>query len=361
MPTLLTPPNPAPVEEQPAKIKVSAGRYGELDHHELVRLLDSLDDDRSRSRFRESIYISLLFYCVLAWFVLYGPRVLWHTPQVVPVATDDKKHEMTYLETPSNLSKLIPKDAKKISDKTAVAQTAHPTQQKLTPEELEAMRRAGHPSPAPAPSAKPLPPTPQPQQAQAAPAPQPKPLPQVAQTRPQPNPNIPDAPRPSPSLKPNFGSAQSPGDSIAEAARDAALARGTGQGGEEGAGATPRHIGTNTGAEILSDTLGVDFGPYIKRLLAMVRASWIPLIPEETRPPLSKEGSTLIRFTIQKDGTLSFMHLDASTHDEAIDRAAWGGIKGVGQYPPLPPDFKGQELDLRIQFNIKQYRRNSAE
>ena len=51
MPTLLTPPNPAPVEEQPAKIKVSAGRYGELDHHELVRLLDSLDDDRSRSRF----------------------------------------------------------------------------------------------------------------------------------------------------------------------------------------------------------------------------------------------------------------------------------------------------------------------
>ena len=329
MPTLEIPPNPAPVDERPAKLKVSAGRFGELDHHELVRLLDTLDDDRSRSRFRESIYISLLFYVIVGWFVLYGPKVLWHTPQVIPVATDDKKHELTYLDTPSNLSKLIPKEAKHISDKTAVAQTAHPIPDKT----LEATRRAGEPAPAP----KPLPATPQPQQ---APAPQaqapaqptpPQPRPQVAQ-------NIPDAPRPSPSARPNFSTPQSPGDSIAQAAHDAAV--GHGAGGEEGTADNPHRTAANTGYEILSDTQGVDFGPYIKRLLGMVKAAWIPLLPEETHPPLNKKGVTLIRFTIQKDGTLSFMHLDGSTHDEAIDRAAWGGIRSNGVFPPLPPQLQ---------------------
>jgi TonB family protein len=76
------------------------------------------------------------------------------------------------------------------------------------------------------------------------------------------------------------------------------------------------------------------------------------LIPEETRPPLNKEGSTLIRFTINKDGTVSAMHLDDSTHDQAIDRAAWGSITGVGQMPPLPKNFNGPNLELRIDFII---------
>ncbi len=359
MPSLETPPNP--VQEPPAPIKVPAGRFGELDHHELVRLLDSLDDDRSRSRFRESIYISLIFYLALAWFVFYGPRVLWHTPQVVQVQDkEDKKHELTYLETPKNLSKLLPKTPPKaISDKTAVAQTAHPSPEKV----LETPRRAGPPIPTPKPTPAPAPkaaaPAPTQAQTQAPPTPQPPPPPKP-QPAPKPIQNIPDAPKPSPFGRPNFNNSQTAGDTIAQAARDAAAARGSGGAGvDDGVGATPKHPGMNTGAEILSDTMGVDFEPYIKRILAMIKASWYPLIPEETRPPLSKEGTTLIRFRIEKDGTLSYMHLDDSTHDDAINRAAWGGIKGVGQYPPLPPAFRGQQLDLRIQFIIKQYRRGA--
>ena len=88
------------------------------------------------------------------------------------------------------------------------------------------------------------------------------------------------------------------------------------------------------------------------RLLRILKEAWYPLIPEETRPPLNKEGSTLIRFTIQQNGVVSFMHLDGSTDDQAIDRAAWGAIQAVGQFPPLPPEFKGPNLDLRIQFII---------
>jgi TonB family protein len=135
--------------------------------------------------------------------------------------------------------------------------------------------------------------------------------------------------------------------------RNLANSMARGQGGDYAANAPSGH-GSNLGegAEILSDTLGVDFGPYIKRLLRILYDSWLPLIPEETRPPLSKEGSTLIRFTINKDGTVSAMHLDDSTHDQAIDRAAWGSITGVGQMPPLPKNFTGPNLELRIDFII---------
>ena len=355
MPTLETPPNPAPVSPPPAPQKIVAGRHGELDHSELVRLLDTLDDDRSRSRFRESIYISLLFYVVLGWFVLYGPRLLWHTPQVVPISQKEDKHEMTYLDTPADLAKVLPKTPsrprtppptpeQKVIEQPAPRRAEPPPAPKAA---APAPKPAASPAPAPPPIAKatPAPPTPTP-----PPAPTPRPK--------QPTQSVPDAPKPSSVQRPNFGTPQSAGDQIAQAARDAANAHSSAS-EEEGTGATAKRPGMGTGAEILSDTMGVDFGPYIKRLLQMVRASWIPLIPEETRPPLSKEGTTLIRFTIQKDGTLSYMHLDDSTHDDAINRAAWGGIKGVGQYPPLPADFKGAQLDLRIQFVIKQYRRGA--
>jgi hypothetical protein len=46
------------------------------------------------------------------------------------------------------------------------------------------------------------------------------------------------------------------------------------------------------------------------------------------------------------------MSLDGSSQDTAIDRAAWGGITGVGQFPPLPASFTGPNLELRIDFLV---------
>ena len=79
-------------------------------------------------------------------------------------------------------------------------------------------------------------------------------------------------------------------------------------------------------------------------------SAWRALIPEEARPPLNKQGETLIRFTISSDGHITAMNLDGSSQDTAIDRACWGGITGVGQFPPLPANFKGPSLELRIDF-----------
>ena len=106
----------------------------------------------------------------------------------------------------------------------------------------------------------------------------------------------------------------------------------------------------SSGAEILTDTQGVDFGPYVRKALAIIMKNGAPLIPEEARPPANMQGETLIRFSILPDGKISAMQLDGSSQHPNIDRAAWAAITGVGQFPSLPIEFKGSQLELRIDF-----------
>ena len=350
MPTLETPPNPAPPSAPKPPVRLVTRRFGELEEHELLHLIDTLDaidDEIAKARFRESIYISVIICLALAWFAFYGPRFLFHQGRIANRPVDVAKinpNEMKFLDLPKNLVHKPPPKTKIVSDQDRVSQTPHPVPK---PEPPKAR---------PNPPAQPLPNAPQPQparaqpqqpvqQAQPAPQPRPRPQPQNSQLA-----SIPDAPAPSNAAHPSFNAGSSaPGQST----RDLANSLARGGGGNYGSGGVS-HNGPQGDVEILSDTLGVDFGPYIKHLLRMLYESWVPLIPEETRPPLNKEGSTLIRFTINPDGSLAVggMHLDASTHDEAIDRAAWGSITGVGQFPPLPKNFTGPNLQLRIHFII---------
>jgi len=353
MPILETPPNPAPAPPPARKpsgqtpVKVTTRRFGELEEHELIHLLDSIDDEIARARFRESIYISVIICLALAWFAFYGPRVLFHQGRIVnpkEEVTELNKKELPFLDMPKNLVQKVPPKPRAIAEQSQVAHTPHPDNKPPAPKP----GAPGTPAPAPRPTPEPQPQAQQPAPRPQPPAPQPQPQPRQAQNTP-----IPDAPRPTQATpqptRPNFGGQQSP----QQAMRDLANAMARGAGGNYAASGPSGHGGTlGAGAEILSDTLGVDFGPYIKRLLRILYDSWLPLIPEETRPPLNKEGNTLIRFTINKDGTVSAMHLDDSTHDQAIDRAAWGSITGVGQLPPLPKNFNGPNLELRIDFII---------
>jgi outer membrane biosynthesis protein TonB len=335
------PPPPPPAPSQPEPIKIRAGRYGDLEQQELLHLLESFDDERSRGRFRESIYFSIIVYLCIAWLLIWGPRVLFHRNSLI-TAKNAEHDKISSLDLPSDLPKLkIPKVAPKppVLDQKTMDRIKTAPVPKAAPSPAPPA-----PAPAPAPAASaptppppPTPPTPAPA-LPSAPTPQPRPSP-------SPSNSIPDAPRP------NFNAGGTAGDNIRNAARPSGSLRGSGIRSE------PHSVGqqaASSGIEILSDPMNVDWGPYLKRLLAMVKGSWYPLIPEECYPPLSKEGTTLIRFTIMPDGSLkpNAMRLDGSTHDEAIDRAAWGSITGIGVFPPLPAEFKGPNLELRIQFVI---------
>ena len=89
--------------------------------------------------------------------------------------------------------------------------------------------------------------------------------------------------------------------------------------------------------DVLSDTMGVDFGPYLARVLHDVRENWYRIIPESARAPLMKKGKVSIEFAILKNGQVAGLQIVGTSGDVALDRAAYGGITASKPFPPLPP------------------------
>jgi TonB family protein len=127
-----------------------------------------------------------------------------------------------------------------------------------------------------------------------------------------------------------FPPSLSPGEAINAATQAAAVTR------------------TKTGAvDILSDTQGIDFGPYLQPVIAKVRQNWYRLIPASAK---TAKGKLAIEFTVLKNGQLSEMKLVARAGDASLDRAAWFGITASNPFPALPTEFKGDHLELRFRF-----------
>jgi outer membrane biosynthesis protein TonB len=336
------PTNLPPPPREPLPFIPSGSRYSDLETHELWQLLDDMEDERGKARRREAFYISTIIYMFVAWFAFYGPHVLWHQPHMINPADALKDRDLTYLDMPPDaLKQMKPKAPKILSDKDRIEQTPdRKTLQHLKAEE---------PPPAP-------PPTQQQQSEQAALPPEPQPQ-QPPPMRPQQqDQSILEAPRPQQQQpKPNFNQpAQSAAEALKQLSENALPTRPGFHGNYSGNAV--HHAGALGDVDVLSDTSGVDpdeLQKYIQRLLYELRQTWIPRLPEETYPPLSKQGDTLISFTIAPDGHIVAMQLDGSTHDDAINIAAWGAIKGT-PYAPLPKGMKDPDLSLRIRFMVNE-------
>ena len=323
-------------------------RYEDLDHTDLLHIIDELEGNRGWASLREKLWIALIIHMLVAWYLLYGPKYIYHVRVVDPsVVMRQRQKELTFLDMPPDLLKpQKPKPTTTLSDKDRVQQSQHPTLDKKTLEELEAMRRAGPPAPAPEPSQAPVAPAaPQPQgqvAQQHEPTPPAQPLPQNNQAKLEAPPSAP---------QPSFrtGSPGNPNEALQQAMRQAMQGRGQ-YGGDNGAGMTPDHPGINSGVEVLSDTMGWDYGPYVQRVVWDTEHAWWPIIPESARPPLDKQGKVMIRFKIFPDGSVKDMVLEGPSGDVALDRAAWAGITGAAPFPPIPRVFKGPFLELRFYF-----------
>jgi TonB family protein len=99
--------------------------------------------------------------------------------------------------------------------------------------------------------------------------------------------------------------------------------------------------------EILSDTKGVDFVPYVQRLRDTIQQNWFHLIPKSAE---QKKGQLAIEFSITNEGKVRDMRLVATSGDRDLDRPAWGSIIGSSPFPPLPAEFTGPYLTLRFRF-----------
>jgi TonB family protein len=101
--------------------------------------------------------------------------------------------------------------------------------------------------------------------------------------------------------------------------------------------------------ELLSDPMGVDFWPYLIRVLSSVRRNWYAVIPESAR--LGRQGRVLIQFAISREGSVPKLVIATPSGTEALDRAAVAGISASNPFPPLPPEFKGSQIRLQLAFS----------
>ena len=104
---------------------------------------------------------------------------------------------------------------------------------------------------------------------------------------------------------------------------------------------------------LLSDPMNVDFRPYLARILALVRRNWLTVIPSSAR--LGNRGMVTVQFIVDRRGQVPKLVIETPSGVEALDRAAVAGISATVPFPPLPAEFKGNEIRLQFAFkyNIK--------
>lgn len=143
-----------------------------------------------------------------------------------------------------------------------------------------------------------------------------------------------------------------PGEAIQQSLEAAARGRAGGPGSGPGDSAAQfRNYDPNFSTEaplILSDTRGVDFGPYLARVVFNVRRNWYSMIPVAAR--LGQKGRVAIIFEILKDGSVPELRLVGSSGSDPLDRAAVGAIRASNPFPPLPEEFTGNHLVLQFIF-----------
>ena len=336
--------------------------YRDFDADRVPHLLLELQDDLARSRVREAAWISIIVHLVLILLIVNETTLgkwmdkLWPRRSIVAVSPLKSDKELTYLELPPDAQKITKRpNTNIISDKNRVGMSHSPH---LDPKELKKILDSSRPG-TPGPNAPPTPPS-QPQPPQVAQ----NPASQQGQQQAQQQPPAQPAPKQMAKLQPpplggppkmTFDVPKSAESAIQQAARAALENRGTGgyvggDGGDYGLGQGQRGSQMMGPAEILSDTQGVDFGPYLQRLLHEVKNNWRLLMPDSVRPPIMKKGKLAIEFAILKNGQVPAMQLVATSGDIALDRAAWGSITNSTPFPPLPPEFHGDHLSLRFYY-----------
>jgi TonB family protein len=347
---------PPPEHRELSEAEHWESAYRGFNPDDVPHLLIQLQDDLSRARKREAAWLSVILHLLVVILLWNGERLVGLFPhRTVPLelrADADRAKDATFLELPPDEQKVTRRpDSKIISDKDRIATSKAPQVNREDLKKILQSGRQGRPGPiAPQPGAGATPP-PQPQAAQNLPQ-------QTQQNNPEPSPGFTQPqqndqtarlqapPQGGAKVQPNFNIPMTAGSAIEQAAKAAAANRGRyGGGGEAG----DYGLGQNRGgfkalapAEILTDTMGVDFGPYLTRVVQVVKANWYNLMPPSVYPPILKQGKLAIEFSILKNGTVSGMTLRTSAGDVALDRAAWASVTASDPFPPLPREYVSQ-------------------
>lgn len=294
---------------------------------------------------------SVIIHILLVVFLISLPKIFpYHSPSQEEM--DIARKAMNWVYMPPTVSTPAP----------AVPRVHIP------PEVLKRLAPPAETSPYTAPAPPALKPTP------AKPAPElpeaPKPqIPVRPETQPQQTaPSVPEQSRLEP-VKPNIpkpgkynfnvpSATQSLHDQLRQAiqnrgAQPTYSTPGDSGGLPRGQGAPGSGPGMQGGVSILTPTNGVDFDPYLRRLLAIVRRNWYAVMPESAL--MGDRGIVSITFHINPDGSMPVEDplMERTSGKEPLDAAALSAIRTSSPFEPLPEEYKakgGKAMQLRFVF-----------
>lgn len=331
-----------------------AGRALRSDSRDDLNLLVELEPEAARWRFLAIYQLTLLGHVALLGLILLLSSMYTRHEKLIALETAPQQPpQPTFLVLPRDLQAELEKErrAKLQSDQDRLARSKPPVVIPEAPHEayskgntkLPEIAGGGQPKPpAPPPQPQPQPSAPK-QQAAAAPPPPPPPKHDDSL-------KLQDVPKPAQS--PGHLALATPQEMLDQAAQAAAQGRAHGQivgpGDSIGQFNNPTSNFSLEGPMILSDTQGVDFGPYLARIVRVVRENWYAVMPESAR--LGQKGRVAIQFSILRDGRVPELDLVLTSGSQALDGAANAAIHASVPFPPLPDEYKGSDLKLRFIF-----------
>lgn len=338
-----------------------------------LQLLLEWEDDQDRSRWRQAGLCSMLAHAAAAVILLLLPP----SRSVVRREPTESRRVTPLIAPPAELTQKAPNRGKVSNELNAEAAPARPRIQ-IPPSAASTTRRAAPRPPASLPAPLPKQSTPNlPEPPKIDASTRDTALPKNAGDQAPPPPQIQSQERPKLAFEPpkvsleNVAPANSspaakgpgklagPSASVNEAVRQ--VARGSTSGGltvgdmpagpggiGEGLNLPPAPGKTGSNLELLSDPMGVDFRPYLLQILATVRRNWFAVMPESAK--LGRRGKVAIQFAIARNGSIPKLVIAQQSGADALDRAAVTGISMSHPFPPLPGEFKGDQIRLQFTF-----------
>jgi TonB family protein len=314
-----------------------------LEDSAVPHLVVQLRDDLARSRLREAFWISVVVHLLALIGIYFLPKVMPAPVHVANSADMARDREITFLNLPPDTQKVPPPDSNIVSDKNRMAMSRAPIYH--PPDRILDSSPAGNPG-NPAPAAQAAASAPAAAQASQGSTP--------AQQQTAAN-NAPALPTPQPSQTRNpFAGVRNAPNSVEQAASATAPGRPGSVFGDRGdLGRGMRSQANRVGpAEILADTQGVDFEPYLARLVAVVKRNWYEMIPESARAPFYEYGEVVIEFNIRPNGQFEDIQIVAPSGKLPMDLAAKASITSTDPFEPLPKNWRPDRSGpFRLRFH----------
>lgn len=87
-----------------------------------------------------------------------------------------------------------------------------------------------------------------------------------------------------------------------------------------------------------------DFGPYMRELQRKIKRRWNP-------PRGNKSKRVVLLFKVSKDGRLLSLKVHTASGQPGSDKAAIEAVKAAAPFRPLPPEYRGDDIDIQFTFD----------